>query len=35
VPGNYRLFIGGGQPGTEAPGSDASFVIEGEAALPR
>ena len=35
VPGNYRVFIGGGQPGTEAPGSAASFLIEGEAALPR
>ena len=35
MPGDYDLFIGGGQPGTDAPGGEASFSIEGEAALPR
>ena len=35
MPGDYGLFIGGGQPGTDAPGGEASFSIEGEAALPR
>jgi len=34
APGTYRLFIGGGQPGTAAPGGETSFSIEGEAALP-
>jgi len=34
APGAYRLFIGGGQPGTAAPGGETSFSIEGEAALP-
>jgi beta-glucosidase len=35
VPGSYRLFVGGGQPGTNAPGNATSFTIEGEIALPR
>jgi beta-glucosidase len=35
VPGGYRLFIGGGQPGTGAPGGEASVSIEGETTLPR
>lgn len=34
VPGAYRLFVGGGQPGT-APGHDVSFTIEGTQELPR
>lgn len=34
LPGDYRIFVGGGQPGTDAPGSEATFEIEGEAALP-
>jgi hypothetical protein len=33
--GNYRLTIGGGQPGTQAPGATATFVIQGEMQLPR
>ena len=35
MPGEYRVFVGGGQPGTGAPGGSAGFSIEGEAALPR
>lgn len=35
APGGYRLFVGGGQPGTDAPGGEVSFSIEGEVALPR
>jgi beta-glucosidase len=34
VPGVYRLFVGGGQPGT-APGREVSFTIEGTQELPR
>lgn len=34
MPGAYRLFVGGGQPGTDAPGDEATFSIEGEMALP-
>jgi beta-glucosidase len=34
VAGRYRLFIGGGQPGT-APGVGASFTINGRDVLPR
>jgi beta-glucosidase len=33
--GDYRVFVGGGQPGTGAPGSEVAFAIEGEAVLPR
>ncbi|HEY3835198.1 MAG TPA: glycoside hydrolase family 3 C-terminal domain-containing protein [Bryobacteraceae bacterium] len=35
APGAYRLFIGGGQPGTGAPGVEVQFNIEGEQKLPR
>jgi beta-glucosidase len=35
MPGTYHLFVGGGQPGTGAPGNEITFSIEGEAALPR
>jgi beta-glucosidase len=33
-PGNYRVTVGGGQPGTGAPGVDASFVIAREYIWP-
>jgi len=32
-PGSYSLWIGGGQPGTAAPGAAASFRMTGETAL--
>jgi len=32
--GTYRVFVGGGQPGTGAPGAEAQFSIEGETKLP-
>jgi beta-glucosidase len=35
APGSYRLFIGGGQPGTGAPGAEVQFTIQGEQKLPR
>jgi beta-glucosidase len=35
APGNYRLWVGGGQPGTAAPGAAASFRMTGALALPR
>ena len=31
----YRLWAGGGQPGTGAPGAAAGFRVRGEAVLPR
>jgi beta-glucosidase len=31
----YRLWVGGGQPGTGAPGQQASFAVTGTATLPR
>jgi beta-glucosidase len=34
APGSYRLFIGGGQPDTSAPGAEATFAITGQAHLP-
>jgi len=34
-PADYRLWIGGGQPGTGAPGAATGFRIAGEAVLPR
>jgi beta-glucosidase len=34
VAGQYRIFIGGGQPG-DAPGVSAAFTIDGRDALPR
>jgi beta-glucosidase len=33
--GEYRLWVGGGQPGTGAPGAAAAFRVSGEATLPR
>jgi beta-glucosidase len=35
MPGDYRVFVGGGQPGTTAPGGMGAFSIIGEVALPR
>jgi beta-glucosidase len=34
APGEYRVSVGGGQPGTGAPGVDARFVIRQEHILP-
>ncbi len=34
APGEYRVSVGGGQPGTGAPGVDARFVIQQEHILP-
>ncbi|MBB4125813.1 beta-glucosidase [Xanthomonas translucens] len=34
-PGDYRVFVGGGQPGTDAPGGEAAFSIQGTAPIPR
>ena len=31
----YRVWVGGGQPGTGAPGKQASFRVTGSATLPR
>jgi beta-glucosidase len=31
----YRVWVGGGQPGTGAPGSETSFRVTGETVLPR
>jgi beta-glucosidase len=33
--GDYKLFVGGGQPGTGAPGADLALKIQGEQKLPR
>ena len=33
--GAYRLFVGGGQPGTNAAGVETPFSIRGEVTLPR
>jgi len=35
VPANYQLWIGGGQPGTGAPGASAQFRTETMLTLPR
>jgi beta-glucosidase len=35
APGEYRVFVGSGQPGTGAPGHAAALRIEGEASVPR
>ncbi len=35
LPATYQLWVGGGQPGTSAPGTAASFQMEGTLALPR
>jgi beta-glucosidase len=32
--GKYRIFVGGGQPGTGAPGTDVILTITGSQALP-
>ena len=34
-PGDYRVFVGGGQPDTGAPGGAAAFSIQGTAAISR
>jgi beta-glucosidase len=34
-PGDYRVFVGGGQPGTGAPGGEAAFSIQGTVPIPR
>jgi beta-glucosidase len=34
APGSYKLSVGGGQPGTDAPVVETSFTITGEAHLP-
>jgi beta-glucosidase len=33
--GDYRIFVGGGQPGTGAPGGEVAFSIEGRMPLPK
>jgi beta-glucosidase len=33
--GAYRIFVGGGQPGTGAPGMEAALTVQGESRLPR
>ena len=33
--GAYKLFVGGGQPGTGAPGAELPLTIQGEQKLPR
>ena len=33
--GDYKLFVGGGQPGTGAPGTELPLKIQGEQKLPR
>jgi len=35
LPATYQLWVGGGQPGTGAPGAAGSFQVEGMLALPR
>jgi len=35
LPGSYRLWVGGGQPGTSAPGLAGKFTTTGSLALPR
>jgi beta-glucosidase len=35
APGAYRIFVGGGQPGTGSPGLEAQLLIQGEVKLPR
>ena len=32
--GDYSVHVGGGQPGTSAPGVDAKLAIQGERKLP-
>jgi beta-glucosidase len=33
--GSFKLFVGGGQPGTGAPGAELPLTIQGEQELPR
>ncbi|WP_294391094.1 glycoside hydrolase family 3 C-terminal domain-containing protein [uncultured Sphingomonas sp.] len=35
TPASYHVWVGGGQPGTSAPGVTEIFAIDGELALPR
>ena len=35
APGNYQVWVGGGQPGTKAPGQEVALTIQGEQKLPR
>jgi beta-glucosidase len=35
VPASYRVWVGGGQPGTTAPGVSDVFAIDGTLSLPR
>ncbi len=35
APGAYKVFVGGGQPGTKAPGQEVALTIQGEQKLPR
>jgi beta-glucosidase len=32
--GTYRIYVGGGQPGTDAPGAEVQLSMEGESKLP-
>jgi beta-glucosidase len=34
-PADYQLWVGGGQPGTKAPGVDGRFKVTGSVDLPR
>ena len=33
--GSYKLFVGGGQPGTRAPGVELPLIIQGQQKLSR
>jgi beta-glucosidase len=35
APSSYRVWVGGGQPGTGAPGATQVFTLDGKLALPR
>ena len=35
MPGSYRVSVGGGQPGTGAPGESAAFTLARPVLLPR
>jgi beta-glucosidase len=35
APGAYKVFVGGGQPGTGAAGIEIALSIQGEQKLPR
>ena len=35
APGAYKVFVGGGQPDTKAPGTEVALTIQGEQKLPR